>query len=515
MAKMKVDGTKQAGLQCSLNKPNFYPNNGKILDSPSSIRFPWLNLLRFLPIFFIAGWLVCNRFFDNDVRFLFFSVIATLCSIILVFFLHRSILVENILPIIILLTIFIVGYYVKFYWMIAYLMKNNEEILVRFFSPQISPFLYRENLLYAFELATYGYAAFCFAAILAVCLRMTSSSPRDMRFPKRVKALSHLYLASGAILLFATSLVVYHFGIGIHGSENIRLPYKLTGIIHYLRGLGPLIILLIISWTDRKGLKKYWRVGISLISLYAFSYMLVETSRGALIDVIVFPLVILWLLNGKLSKKRLYFIIILFVIVALFRPVFTAYRVIRTHYDKGLISNITQIYNYKQFVDDDSKSKLDFIYYSFVTVVKRVIGIDSVLYFTTHKDIEIDVGRIGSVMLGQENFAGRFTQEIVGYGPTVTTHFNAPSLIGGLYWLGGIAGIVFGVFSIVLISQCLWGTVCRSRWVTKQLALVIIASLVFTLGTEGTFEGVLRTVLVMLVFIIGLEFISRIKWNLR
>jgi hypothetical protein len=149
------------------------------------------------------------------------------------------------------------------------------------------------------------------------------------------------------------------------------------------------------------------------------------------------------------------------------------------------------------------------IYYLFYELLFRIIGVDSVLFFSNITDVKIDIPWIVSVLLGTESFTGRFTQEIVGFGHTVTTHYAAPSLIGGLFWMGGILGIIIGVMIITIVSQFLWSRVINSNLLTSRLILLIITFTLFRIGIEGNFDAIIREVFVTVVIIFCFEIIIR------
>jgi len=192
----------------------------------------------------------------------------------------------------------------------------------------------------------------------------------------------------------------------------------------------------------------------------------------------------------------------------IFRPIFTVYRIIQNNFDLGIIATINELYNYKYYLDIGSMAYQGG-YYLFNELLFRIIGIDSVLYFSNLTTENIDIPWIVSVILGTESFGGRFTQEIVGYGETVTTHYAAPSLIGGLYWMGGVIGIVIGVMIIAIISQFLWRRVINSNWMTNRLILIMIVFMVMRIGIEGAFDGTIREVFMSVVIAVFFEFICR------
>lgn len=481
----------------------------------------WIGLSPLLPLLFVGGWFLCRDFFGDDERFLFTSVLATLVTAVLVVVLRRPI--EGMFPLIILFGVFVLGYYFKFYWLVLTLDAGDVSGALKFLEAVIWPFLYPENILRAFELSTWGFISFCAGAVVSVWLGMAPRSLRALRLPEnklnKTKVLCVIYVVAALGLGLITNLLIYELGIGIHGRENVRLPYNLTGIIHYVNELlVPSLLIFAIVWSDRKGMRVYWWASVAGLTAYGIGLMFLKASRGALVQAVVIPVGTVWLFYRRFTRKRVIFLVVLFLIVALLRPVFTGYRRLRVnpYPNMGLAEMMIRAYQIGGDVGT-AETSLTYRWFldRFLTVALRVIGVDSVLYLAPIESVEVDISWIASVLVGQEHFTQKFTQDIVGYGPTVVVQFTAPSLVGGLYYLGGVAGIVVGVFVIVLISQWIWVRLCRSRWWTAPLAVAQVAGIVFHIGSDGAFESLLRDVFVMVVIIVGLEFVSRIKLDGR
>jgi hypothetical protein len=480
----------------------------------------WVRLSPLLPLLFVIGWFLCRDFFDDDGRFLFTSMLATLTTAVLVFILRRPI--ESAFPLVIVFGIFVVGYYLKFYWLVLTLDVGDVQGALKFLEFVIQPFLFRENLLRAFELSTWGYVSFCSGAIVAVWLGLAPRSLRRIRSPEsssmalsKAKVLSVVYVVVAVGFWLLTSLVIHKLGLGIHGRENVRLPYNLTGIIHYIHALVvPSLLILVIAWSDRKDMQIYWWAGLLGMVAYGIGVMFLEASRGALVSAVVIPVGTLWVLYGRFTRKRVMFLVILFLAVTLLRPIFTAYRYLRVEplHNAGFIELITRAYQIARSARTVETPLTDRWFLDrFMTIALRVIGVDSVLYLAPIESVKVDLSWITSVLLGQENFTQKFTQDIVGYGPNVVVQFTAPSLVGGLYFLSGVVGIGVGVFAMALISQWMWIRSCRSWWRTAPLALTQIAAITFHIGSDGAFESLLRDVFVTVVVIVALEFASRVK----
>jgi hypothetical protein len=471
----------------------------------------WIAASPFLPLLFVVGWLLCRDFLGDDNRFLFTSLLATLATVVLVFFLHRPI--EGMLPLVIFFFVFLIGYYLKFYWLVLTLDAGDMPgIMGRFLDWMIQPFLYSKNMLRAFELSTWGFVAFCAAAILSVGLGMTPrGSVGAIKVPQnRTKRLSSAYLTAALAMLLITGVLVYKLGIGIRGRENVRLPFELTGLIHYMRSsLVPSLLILVMAWSDRKGMRAYWWIGLVGLMAFGVSLIFLEASRGALVGAVAIPLGALWLLYRGFTRKRVSLLIVAFLVVVVMRPIFTVYREFRgdIYSDQSLTEMMVQA-----FQPVESSGQTSWFLDDFMRIALRVIGVDSVLYVAPIQSVKVDLLWVGSVLLGRGNFTQQFTQDIVGYGPYVVTHYTTPSLVGGSYLLGGTGGIVVGVFVIVLAFQWIWARLYRSRWRTAPLALVQVAQFAFSIGSEGVFESMLRDILVAVVLVVGLEFASRIKF---
>jgi hypothetical protein len=480
----------------------------------------WIVVSPLLPLLFVVGWFLCRDFFGDDERFLLTSLLATLATVVLVFFLRRPI--EGMFPLVILFAIFLVGYYFKFYWLVLTLDASGVQGARKFLDPMIQPFLYSENILRAFELSTWGFVSFCSGAIVCVWFGMAPRSLRAVKLPEdrpkilsKAKVLSVIYIVVALGIGLITNLLIYSLGIGIHGRENVRLPYNLTGTIHYMNELVvPSLLILVMAWSDRKGLRTYWWASLMGLIAYGIGVMFLKASRGALVVAVVIPVGTLWLLYRRFTRRRAIFLVVMFLVVALLRPVFTGYRRLRVdrYSNVGLTEMMIRAYQAARSAEiADTSITYHWFLDRFMTIAVRVIGVDSVLYLAPLESIEVDISWIVSVLLGRQSLSRRFTQDIVGYGPTVVTHYSAPSLVGGLYFLGGVMGIGVGVFVVVLISQWIWVRLCRSRWRTAPLALTQAAGLAFNIGSEGAFESLLRNILVVIAIIAGLEFVSRIK----
>jgi hypothetical protein len=501
-------------------------SEGRMVDRGESFLHPlsffnriWGKILPLMPIFFVVEWLLCFGFFDGGKRFFFYSALLTLATGVLALAMYRAI--ESEFPLLLLLGVFMLGYYFKFIWLVLTLKFGSRETVLAFFGPYshhiFLPLLHRDNILRAFALSTWGYVAFCIGVVIVRGVHLMPTSLRTRKvlngyLLKKARALSSIYLIGALLALFVSGFFINRLGVGIHGYQNAQLPGNLGALINYTHGVVvPGLLIFVLSWSDQRGMRLYWWLAMLGMLLYALSVIFLRASRGALVTEIVIPLGTLWLLYGGLTRKRVRFLLILFLVVVLLRPVFTVYRRLRTSdLEAGIVKVLVKSLQssdeleakpvqYNKFLDD------------LMVVFVRVIGFDSMLYVSPPNAVKIDPAFSVAVLTTRQSLARMFTHEIIGYSENITTHYSAPSLVGGLYLLGGIGGIVGGILFIVVFVQWIWTGLCKLQWWTTPLMLTQVIRMVFSIGVGGTFDTTIRDSFVIFLFGLGLEFISRVK----
>ena len=150
-----------------------------------------------------------------------------------------------------------------------------------------------------------------------------------------------VYLVFFFLFIYSLSLISLYFGIGRMGGENIALPFKLAGIINYLRiDFVPFGFVILYS-LYRERLNK-----TELLSLLLFFFLwcvfdaFVRLSRSAVVEYMI-PFFIYVIITNKESFKSLFKIFIpIFIINVSLYPVITALRDVD---DKVSISSISRV----------------------------------------------------------------------------------------------------------------------------------------------------------------------------
>lgn len=293
--------------------------------------------------------------------------------------------------------------------------------------------------------------------------------------------------------------------------EAQALPFKMTAAFRYVRTvLIYFLFIIALAYSDRRESRFLWGCSLVGLSLYALSIVVAEASRGEFVSKLALPLMILWIARNRLTWRRVLVIMIVFVAAVLMRPFLASYRTVRVHFDLGLADSVITAFRLYQLDDTvGGLASITSLTDSFLAVAFRMIGFDGVVFCTGIENVQLDLSRIADVLLWRESFTQRFTQEVVGYGANVTTHYNSPSLVGGLYWLGGVPLIVIGTACFTAIMQKAWAWANRAKHIVSPALLVAIIGLVLTIGNEGSFDSLVREGIAIVFFLSALEYILK------
>lgn len=459
-----------------------------------------------MPLTFIVGCFFFSDDLGNSSSFLIHSLLACVATFIIVSFAIRNNL-SNILPVTVIFLIFVFGYYIKFYWIMSKIHDNDLNDIANSVDSNVLRVLTQDNLIRAFELTTYGYLAFTLAVIFIALFRFVPPRSHNLLLMPIGRKSATIVLASSFFFCLLTGLLFYKLGIGVRGAENIALPFKLTGIITYIREFTFYLFVIVFIWAEERRNKLYWYFSLLGLLLFVGSKIFLEASRGAPVALVI-ALGTLWLVYNRFTKTKIVFLGTVFAVVVILRPFFTIYRELK-RFDVAL-NPMDLILKAFQQLDFTRIDVFEFLLGTLKVILLRIIGIDSVLYVTDKELVAFDLTELTAVITGGVDFAQKFTQDVVGYGASVTTHYSAPSLIGGTYLLGGLYFMIIFVLFFTLISQYAWKVAMNTRWRSKPVILVIIVSLCFSIGSEGNIINAVKELMVTIMFLLCLEGILRL-----
>jgi len=307
-----------------------------------------------------------------------------------------------------------------------------------------------------------------------------------------------------ALVMAITAYVQYATGIAVAGAESVYLPFRLAGLIFYFRSITiPALLVLLIWLTEEYRLLKMHSIAIGLLILHGFIQMLLASSRGALLNMVL-PVIFLWLLSARFTAGRRNLLIVLFLIVAWMHPVLSQYRQLRA---AGDIYDIAHAFTESIRSSGDIWTNLS---RGIISIISRVTGTESLLFAAQMEDVSFTFENIRYYLFNPERSLARiYTQDVIGFGPSVMWHLSAPSLLGAFYLIGGDAGVIIGVTVWTLFWIWFWRVLRRLRWRSLPVAQSMILLLIFHFTSEGDIDALPLRGLIYGASLLLCEFLAR------
>lgn len=464
---------------------------------PRPHGFRWL-----LVLLFVGGYVATvSRFqgFAEEYTVLTaFSIAA--CSLLL-WRLKRPLQVT--LPFWVILAVFVVGYYLKFYW-----IALSPEMLEGYPGVIAASAYSSATLLSAYTLTTIAFATFCSTSWLLLSISLRRSSNYEVEtHNKAYQSVAKILLVIVPTLMLATFMIAYSTGIAVMGLKSVYLPFRLAGIISYGRLMFIPALLLMLIWCSQRAGSVAWRTrGVVLLFLHGISEVILRTSRGELAVLLLLLGFLLLTSSGRLKRSEMGVLFAVLSITAIFAPIFSEYRYYR-------IANPTE--SALVALDRSMRSSfkngpgfVELFAQGASLAVLRVTGVEMLLAYTG-----LGVSPLGSsvlaVIASPRGVAGYVTQDILGY-PSYAIHTSAVSLVGWFYLVGGEDKLVIVAMAGFCVAVWgLWRLLARLRLHSLPVAQALFLSWVYSLATEGLLDAQGVPFLIMAVSIIVCEWLIR------
>jgi hypothetical protein len=284
----------------------------------------------------------------------------------------------------------------------------------------------------------------------------------------------------------AAGMLQAWLGIGIMGLESEPLPYRLDSILVRSRTdvVPPLAFLAV--WMAGRSARPLARAS-ALASLVVLALIdsVVTTSRGSLVK-LGLPLLFLWILTGRLTRRRLAYLGVVALVAVLLLPFASELRMARVRGASGTWDAIADAASTAWNGD-----LLDSTLSGGRLVADRITGAEGVWFSMGAMPDGLDPDRLYDHVL-VEPIAVYYTRRVVGV--TWLADFRAPGLVGFAMLMGGVPGVWVVPAVFVLATRVLWGIFGHFK--TAPVARSLWAMAVFSLAMEGTFAtgGVLMPV---------------------
>ena len=449
-----------------------------------------------LGIFAVGYGATFQAFGSNSIEYFGFTVISALACAMLLTALGPPLTFK--LPVWIVLAVFIVAYYTKFYMMVGYPNSMPSELFKRMVWLIKSP----ETLLNAYATLTYAFVTFCITSWwLLVHTRFHLS--RFSRYEINYRSALVILIWVVPLLMLVTTAVMYVTGIAKMAAESVYLPYRLAGWVFYIRTtLIPALLLLLIWCSDTMGNRKSMAFGLLLLFLHGLSDMLLRSSRGSLL-IMFLMLMMLFLITGKVTRHRLRIFAAVLLTTTILWPIISIYRYIRARNISISISDSLAASIERVSSSNYSAFGLETLGEGIKSTLYRFVGIDSLLSI-----VSAEVGHLG-VKVFSTSVSGYFKVEIMGYSPDSIIGL-ATSLPGWFYIAGGDYAVVAGIFCFVLASWIVWYALSRSGIRSLPVAQTVFLFWIFRISSAGVLERLYLEALTIIGSIAACEWIVRV-----
>lgn len=421
------------------------------------------------------------------------------------------------LPLCTIFFVLLVGTYAKFAAISYYVFSNREEELQLFLSSSShlpASALDPDNLSLALLVSSLGMVGLAIATFLTTPpFRAQAVKPPIQPVPplhRRSQTLFNVFLASGFLLLLITNYLAHRYDFGFMGREQARLPFRLTGIVSYLRTLPEILFIAVLFWAIAARWPRYVILGFLALGSLVIAISLFAGGRGSFTMIIIY-LGFFYAIYGGLRIRVVSVIFTLFIASSLLRPLFENYRQIASRDNAGFDA-LDTVQAARASLQGNYADIGDQLIARASNIVFRIIGYDSLLIFTSNSPPPFSSRRVIDVFSGTLHVGRVLTDEYIGSN-SGDVHTAAPSLMGTCYYLAGMNGVVVGVCIFGLLMQSFYFYVLRITFWLQATVLVKIATVTFANSSEGNFVTFIKDNLVWIIFILALEKICRWTWN--
>ncbi len=446
-------------------------------------RARWL-----LPFVVVAGYVATfNHFEAFAVEYAVLSVFSFFSCCLLLTQMNRSLQIT--LPFWVMLTVFLIGYYVKIYWIAAF---PDASFFYDIFNIDVSS---TDALFSAFTTTTYSFVVFCFVAWVLLGMSRdskrraiaTNSASESMLSADICRVVSSVALWISILLILVTTYILRVSGIAVMGVEGESLPFHFAGIVFYTRSVFIPAMLLLLIWCSQKArLSGRTMVGIALLVGYGLSDMILRSSRSGLATLLL-SLAFLVLIS-KRGIRRIHALLFAggVVLISLLFPFVSEYRNLRI--DTGSVDIISLLVEtYRNLIGGDPSIVWDILKIGIGSIIFRITGVDILIVFNSI-GVEPIKDIAWSILTSSRGLSGYITVDIFGFSPDAV-HAMAPGLVGWFYLIGGNVLAIVGIAWFTSTAYILWRMLNYARLKCLPVAQALFLSLFSAMVVDGTLDN--------------------------
>lgn len=419
--------------------------------------------------------------FDPDGGSIGAALLATIAFALLLAMLGRPL--AQTLPLIVLTGLFLIGYFGKF----AACRVLDDATLDEFLGWPANRLVSRADLMAdAYHVIALAFIVFCPTAALLIALMprgLGSTAPPTFEPESGLDQLFAIAFGAIGAALAVTAVVQHVFGLGVMGTGNVELPFRMAGVVIHSRNvLLPYLLLVLYFIASRSGATRWAALAVAILFAHGVTQSILMASRGVLLYILM-PVGFLMLLSRNVTRKQVIAAAGVFLMVAMAHDAITGLRVHRIEGSRGDIAGGLQ-HAVKDY------SLVESTGHGIAKIFFRFTGIDGLIISVSLGEIEPSFERVGDLLFNPDRtFARIFTQDFAGCHAS-EVHQLAPGFVGTFYALGGYTGVVIGVIlwtSIVArVWVRLWGLGLRTTYCIASY----YGFLVLYFSESGVFEEI-------------------------
>lgn len=416
-----------------------------------------------------------------------------------------------------LLALYMLGYYIKFYVMGYFKLDEAEDYLSKVYPLESSHFDNSSLLMSYNWLVTEGLGALVAAFILLSRAEARHGSVVPIvraTLPKVPAGGIRALLSLAIVLTIILAYIQVMLGIGfVSGSERQveALPYRLAGIIMTVYyGALPLAFLAALWLADAS---REWRLARVIVLAYlafGLTTALLSTSKALLTSTVI-SMTVLWLVTGRLSRQRLALILAIVPFIALLNVFLSMNRVLRAvNPDLSIfdvmVTALGDIFSGQTAINaDDSSGGV----MAFLAVVMRMNGADSLLNIVNF-DPHLSFDQVAQVLWATPGGISVFYgQDVLGNMSEYDVAFS-PSLMGFLrVALDEPWAVCLGLVLYAGLWHAVFRVAVRLGLMVEPLLLSMLIVLLGQYTSEGTLDSLPERIGLTMLFCLAAEWMLR------
>lgn len=395
------------------------------------------------------------------------------------------------------------SFLVAYLFQLAVLIANPD---IAGFDLWIADFISDEKVIFSFAVSfIVAISGYCLGVLLVSIFRKKKNNfnNKNTFFYFDSKRLFFWFL----VLLFlsvSTALIIFIFGISHMGGEGTVLPFRLNGLIFYIRtDLIPLLITFSIYACMIKKNLRYVTLFLALLIFHALTDMTLRSSRGFLIQVML-SVFFLFIFMGKFDLKRLFQGALVIGFTAIMVPLIGIARGLQTSTDIGTFAAL-----YEGIVRVMSSSDLSIFELFFNSLAFLFVRFTGAVTFLQVLGRDYEFIGLGILEPGFR-VTNYMTYEVMGWSTDQAMGY-APGTLGYFYLIGGNFSLFWGMFLIGFLSYFLWIRLSNIQMLSKVPFMAFLLSWYFMALADGSWDNIGFRILILIFLGIVVEIFARLS----